>query len=79
MVLHNGPLTVGQMRWVAVLAAPTGSALWGGLYVGLGVGASRLSGLLPTGNLTTLVTVGLGLTFGWVALFTTRRMATVSN
>jgi membrane-associated protein len=76
------PLAAGGLRmpYVRFLrSAAIGSALWGGLYVGLGVAASRLSGLLPTGGLTTVVTVGLGLTFGWVALFTTRRMATVSN
>ena len=30
VVLHNGPLTPAQRRWVGLLAAPEGSALWGG-------------------------------------------------
>lgn len=29
VVLHNGPLTRTQRIWVAFLAAPHGSALWG--------------------------------------------------
>ena len=75
--LAAGGLRMPYLRFLR--SAALGSALWGGLYVGLGVVASRLSGLLPTGNLTTVATVGLGLTFGWVALFSTRRMATVSS
>jgi membrane-associated protein len=75
--LAAGGLRMPYLRFLR--SAALGSTLWGGLYVGLGVVASRLSGLLPTGNLTTVATVGLGLTFGWVALFSTRRMTTVSN
>ncbi|GAA3236126.1 DedA family protein [Dactylosporangium siamense] len=75
--LAAGGLRMPYLRFLR--SAVLGSALWGGLYVGLGVAASRLSGLLPTGSLTTVATVGLGCAFGWVALFTTRRMATVSN
>ena len=57
VVLHNGPLTVGQMRWVAVLAAPTGSALWGGTAAALdgfrditpAAGDQRVHVVLPVG------------------------------
>ncbi|MDG6107513.1 VTT domain-containing protein [Dactylosporangium aurantiacum] len=75
--LAAGGLRMPYLRFLR--SAALGSVLWGGLYVGLGVLATRLSGLLPTGDLTTVATVGLGLTFGWVALFTTRRVATVRS
>ncbi|MFY0408524.1 hypothetical protein [Solicola sp. PLA-1-18] len=45
-VTHNGPLTEAQRRWVALLAAPSGSALGG-------ITALRLDGftaLAPTGS-----------------------------
>ena len=35
VVLHNGPLTQAQRIWVAALAAPFGSALWGSTAAGL--------------------------------------------
>ena len=35
LVLHNGPLLPEQRLWTATLAAPRGSALWGGTAAGL--------------------------------------------
>jgi very-short-patch-repair endonuclease len=35
VVLHNGPLTKAQRIWVAALAAPAGSVLWGSTAAGL--------------------------------------------
>ena len=35
VVLHNGPLPQAQQIWVAALAAPSGSALWGSTAAGL--------------------------------------------
>ena len=75
--LAAGGLRMSYGRFVAFAAI--GSTLWGGLYVGLGAVAQQVSALLPTGNLTLVATVTVGLTFGWIALATTRRMATVSS
>jgi membrane protein DedA with SNARE-associated domain len=75
--LAAGGLRMPYLRFLR--SAALGSALWGGLYVGLGVLAQQLSGLLPSGDLTTVATIAFGLTFGWVALFTTRRVVTVRS
>jgi len=76
------PVAAGGLRMPYgkfVRNAAIGSVLWGGLYVGMGVLAEQLSGLLPTGNLTLLVTIALGLTFGWIALLGTRKLTTVRS
>ncbi|GAA1814606.1 DedA family protein [Planosporangium flavigriseum] len=56
-----------------------GSALWAGLYVGLGLVARQIGGLLPGQPVTMVVTVAVGLAFGWVTLFVTRRRLAASD
>ncbi|MET7399452.1 VTT domain-containing protein [Dactylosporangium sp. NPDC005572] len=76
------PLAAGGLRMPYgrfLRTAAIGSVLWGGLYVGLGTLAEQVAGVLPTGNLTMVVTVALGLTFGWIALLGTRKLATVRS
>jgi very-short-patch-repair endonuclease len=55
VVLHNGPLTPTQRIWVAALAAPSGSALWGGTAARLDgyrdqVEDARVHIVLPVGS-----------------------------
>ncbi|GAA1807925.1 DedA family protein [Planosporangium flavigriseum] len=50
-----------------------GSALWAGLYVALGLISKQLGGLLPGQSFAFLVTIAIGLTFGWLTLFVARR------
>jgi membrane protein DedA with SNARE-associated domain len=70
--LAAGGLRMPYLRFLRTAAI--GAVLWGGLYVGLGALAQRVSGLLPTGDLTTVATVAIGLTFGWIALAGARRL-----
>ncbi len=55
VVLHNGPLTQPQRVWVAALAAPCGSALWGSTAAALDgfrdmVEDGRVHIVLPVGS-----------------------------
>jgi len=55
VVLHNGPLTQAQRIWVAALAAPSGSALWGATAAALdgfrdSVEDTRVHVVLPVGS-----------------------------
>jgi very-short-patch-repair endonuclease len=55
VVLHNGPLTQSQRIWVAALAAPAGSALWGSTAAALDgfrdtVEDERVHVVLPVGS-----------------------------
>ena len=69
--LLAGGLRMPYHRFLRYAAA--GGTLWGGLYVALGLTAKQLGGLLPGDSLTTVATVVIGFTFGWLALLGARR------
>lgn len=69
--LAAGGLRMSYRRFLA--SAAMGGALWAGCYVGLGTLAEALGDLLPGETSAAIASVGIGLAFGWVVLFTTRR------
>lgn len=69
--LAAGGLRMSYRRFLQYSAL--GSALWGGLYVALGLTSKQIGGLLPGQPFTLLVTVTIGLAFGWLTLLLARR------
>jgi membrane protein DedA with SNARE-associated domain len=75
--LVAGGLKMPYRRFLSAVA--TGSTLWTGLYVVLGLLAGVLSHTLPGGSATTLISVSIGLLLSW-GLFRSakRRLAAVA-
>lgn len=64
--LAAGCLQISYRRFLPAVA--TGSILWTGLYIALGLLGNTLRGIIPNETAVTLTTTGIGLVLGWLAV-----------
>lgn len=64
--LAAGCLRISYRRFLPAVA--TGSILWTGLYITLGLLGNTLRGIIDSETTVTLTTTGIGLVLGWLAV-----------